>query len=297
MRLRYTDIENNLFSPGDIFWIRKEGKRSLITKKGDAFNYDLIKKLDEADHELFIEDEDYNFYKILFEFFTHYNQSLLMKEKLYYRDEIIALFREEFIENKRTQFELNLVVWTMFSTFSRDKTYELTTKDNEILKRHLNVTSSYVLCAFFLGYYDMKYLKELFQTTLLSLIDLGEGVQSLSLKEKLEYLRIQMSFTDETKDIVAQFSESDSMKKTMFLERYDGTGQRRMNYREMTDLQILLVALNQAYGFKVSELQMHTNLLRDIEIGDLSCEPKVLKMLQRVLYKKPKNILVGQIAG
>jgi hypothetical protein len=290
VKLKYQDIKNYLFSPGNIYWDRSEGRRSLISKKGDAINFSLIKKLEEADQLIFIEDSELKLHQEINELFLRYNQSLLMKDKINYRDQIIALLRYEFIENKKSQFELNLIAWNCFSNFTFDEMDSLSFQDTAILNRNLNVASSYVFCAFFIGYYDTDFLKNIFTTTLDGLMKLGENVSSLSLKEKLEYIRSIPSFGPEQSEIIEQMGESAVAVKTMFLERYDGSGMRKLNLREMNDLELLLVSLNQLYSYKFED-QILTNILRDIEIGDLRCEPKTLKMLQRVLYKKPKNML------
>ena len=292
MKLSLKDIQDSLFSPGNIYWDRSGGKRSLITKKGDAINYALINKLDEADHLIFIEDSEIKLHREMHDLFLQYNSALLMKDKINFREQIIALLREEFIEHKKSQDEFNLLAWKLFSLFTQDETDNLTFQDHALLHRHLSVASSYVFCAFFLGYYETKFLKNLFTNTLRDLMKLGDNVASLSLKERLEFLRIQNTFNDDTKELVAQMAESSTAASTMFLERYDGSGIRKLNFREMSDLEILLVSLNQFYGFKRDEEGL-TNILRDIEIGDLRCETKMLKMLQRVLYKKPKNILAA----
>ena len=295
MKLNFSDIQNSLFSPGNIYWDRSGGKRSLITKKGDAINYALIKKLEAADYLIFIEDSEIKLHREMHDLFLQYNQALLMKEKINFREQIIALIREEFIENKKSQNEFNLLAWKLFSLFTEDETENLTFQDNILLNRHLSVASSYVFCAFFLGYYETRFLKNLFTNTLRDLMKLGDNVALLSLKERLEFLRIQTSFNEETRELVEQMAESSSSTNTLFLERYDGSGMRKMNSREMNDLEILLVSLNQFYSFKFNEDDGLTNILRDIEIGDLRCETKTLKMLQRVLYKKPKNILAAII--
>jgi hypothetical protein len=294
VKLKFSDIKNNLFSPGNIYWDRSEGRRSLITKKGDAINFTLIKKLEDADQLIFIEDSEIQLHKEIDELFLQYNNSLLMKDKINYRDQIIALLRYEFIENKKSQFEFNLIAWNCFSSFTEQEMDDLTFQDSSILNRNLNVASSYVFCAFFLGYYDSGFLKNLFATTLSGLMKLGENVSSLSLKEKLEFIRSIPSFGPDHEEIMSQMADSALIQNTMFLERYDGSGMRKLNVREMNDLELLLVSLNQLYSYKMDDA-FQTNILRDIEIGDLRCETKTLKMLQRVLYKKPKVITATAI--
>jgi hypothetical protein len=295
VKLNYRDIKNNLFSPGNIYWERFERKRSCISKKGDAINHHLIKKLDEAGHMLVIEDSESKLQKEVSELLVQYNQSFFMKDKINYRDQMISLLRFEFIEKKKSQFELNLLAWSCFSNFTEEEIEALSYKDNILLTRHLNVASSYVLCAFFLGYYEINFLKNLFTSTMKDLFALGDNLLSFTLKEKLEFIRIQETFDSENEELVSQVAGGSSTPRTMFLERYDGSGVSKTSVREMSDLEIVLVALNQFYGFKSIDDLNYANILRDIEIGELKCEPRVLKMLQRVLYKKPKNILASMV--
>jgi hypothetical protein len=294
VRIHFNDIANELLSPGNIFWVRVSGVRSLISKKGEAMNLDLIKKLDGASQLLVIEDAELELHKKIQELYYKYSDEVLMKDKIASRDEIISTLREEFIENKKSQLELNMIAWKLFSNFEYEGRDNLGGFDHELLKRNLTVASSYTFCAFFMGYYETNYLKKLFTTTFENLMALGLRINSLTLKQRLEYLRLQETFNEEDFAELESIGSHELVLKTMMFERYDGSGVSKMNSREMTDLEIILVGLNRTYGFKNDELV--TNVLRDIEIGDLKCEGKILRMLQRVLYKKPK-INVVAVAG
>ena len=293
MRIHFSDIESDLLSPGNIFWIKNTGRPSLISKKGEPLNHTLIKKLDSAAQLIMMEDVELSLQAQMNEIYSRYCQEVLMRDKIQCREQIITLLREEFIENKKSQFELNILAWKLFSNFTEEDREVLAGFDSELLNRHLTVASSYVFCAFFLGYYESNYLKNLFTSTLKNLMDLGHSVHALTLKEKLEYFRMQESFNSEDFENIKQIGSAELLSKTMILERYDGSGMNHVNSREMSDLEIILVALNRTYGFKESETSI--NVLRDIEISDLKCEVKILRMLQRVLYKKPKAATVATI--
>lgn len=283
MQFNLNQIKDEILSPGNIFWKKSNGIDVLISKKGDVLNFDLIQKLYSASHTLFMEDGvDLDLHNSLFSLYVKYSEELFMRDKIKWRDQLIEYLRHEFIENQKSQVEFNHLAWKFFSSITNEEAAILVKKDSALFKRHLNVASSYTFCAFLLGYYEPGFLSNLFTTTLRNLMALGESIHVMGLKEKIEYLRLQDSFNAEDFKCVEEIATQDQMTKTMFFERYDGSGVRQINSREMSDLEIVMVALNRKYG--VDETS-HNNVLSDIVNGEVKCVERILKMLQRILYK------------
>lgn len=283
MQFNLNHIKDEILSPGNIFWKKSNGSDVLISKKGDVLNFDLIQKLYSAGHTLFMEDGvDLDLHNSMFSLYVKYSEELFMRDKIKWRDQLIEYLRHEFIQNQKSQVEFNHLAWKFFSSITNEEAVIYVKKDSALFKRHLNVASSYTFCAFLLGYYEPGFLSNLFTTTLRNLMTLGESIHVMGLKEKIEYLRLQDSFNSEDFKCVKEIASQDQIAKTMFFERYDGSGMRQINSREMSDLEIVMVALNRKYG--VDETS-HNNVLSDIVNGEVKCVERILKMLQRILYK------------
>lgn len=284
MKFNFAHIKDEILSPGNIFWKKNSGDDVLISKKGDVLNHQLIQKLFGADCNLFIVDGiDFDLHDVMFSLYVKYSEELFMRDKIKIRNELIETLRLEFVEKPKTQFEFNQLAWKFFSKFTNEDTQVFIEKDSALFKRHLNVASAYTFCAFLLGYYEPTFLSNLFTMTLKNLMALGDSIHVMSLKEKIEYLRMQDSFNTEDFKNSEEFGSDDQISKTMICERYDGSGMKHINGREMSDLEIILVALNRSYGFDEDE---HTNILNEIVSGNIKCVDRILKMLQRVLIKR-----------
>lgn len=283
MQFNLNHIKDEILSPGNIFWKKGNGSDVLISKKGDVLNFDLIQKLYSTGHTLFMEDAvDLDLHNSLFSLYVKYSEELFMRDKIKWRDQLIEHLRHEFIDNQKSQVEFNHLAWKFFSSITNEEAAIYVKKDSALFKRHLSVASSYTFCAFLLGYYETGFLSNLFTTTLRNLMALGESIHVMGLKEKIEYLRLQDSFNSEDFKCVEEIASQDQIAKTMFFERYDGSGMRQINSREMSDLEIVMVALNRKYG--VDETSQN-NVLIDIVNGEVKCVERILKMLQRILYK------------
>ena len=283
MNLNFKNIKYEILSPGNIFWKKSSGSTVLISKKGDVLNHDLIKKLESGEQTLLIEDGiDFHAHHEMIEVYVKYAEEFLMRDKIRWRAKLIELFRSEFITKDKSQFELNFLAWKFFSNITNEETKQYIERDAELFKRHLNVASSYAICAFLMGYYESSFLKNIFSSTLRNLMDLGSSVHVLTLKERIEYLRQQDSFLEEDVKELESIVSHEVMAKTVMFERYDGSGMRNINSREMSDLEIVMVALNRNYGFDSDEKM---NVLSEITKGDFKCEKRTLKVLQSVLHE------------
>lgn len=289
MKLIFDHIKDEILSPGDIFWKKNNGTEILISKKGDVLNSEIIQKFIKADCNLFLENSiDLSFHDLMHSIYIKYSEEILMRDKVLLRDEIVKNLRDEFIQRKKTQFELNHMAWRFFSKFSKEEAVTFIEKDKELFGRNLSIASSYTFCAFLLGYYETSFLSHLFNSCLNNLMDLGSSTQVLTLKEKMEYLRLQDSFNSEDYKCVEEIASPLLIKSTMLFERYDGSGMRQVNSREMNDLEIIFVAINRNFGF---EEEYNINIFSEIQNGKLVCVSRILKNLQRILYVEPLSVI------
>jgi hypothetical protein len=114
-------------------------------------------------------------------------------------------------------------------------------------------------------------------------MELGPNSHVYGLKEKLEYLRLQESFNKDDFDYMKTIATDEILKKTVFFEKYDGSGPRNLNSREMSDLEVMYVAFSERFSFTEIE---NSNIFEAISSGELNCHKRVLQMLQEVLKKK-----------
>lgn len=292
MKFDFDYFQHELLAPGNVFWIKKSG-RTLVSKKGEVLNHALLKKLYEAKQTLVLENEiHFHAQEELIALFEKYSSEVFMREKIKWREEFISKLKIHFVELEREQSELNYLAWKLFSTFNREDGLIFLERDSDLFKRNLNVVSAYTFCAFLLGYYDSSFLRKAFSSTLQNLMELGKSINVITLKEQLEYLRLQESFNEEDMEIVKKIASPDIIKKTVVFEKYNGSGFRNINSREMSDLEIMFVALNRFYGFT---LEVTVNVFKHIENGELDCEKKTLRTLQNVLFNRyqTENVVAG----
>ena len=289
MKFDFNHIKDEILSPGNIFWKKNNGTDVLISKKGDVLNHELIQKFIKADCILILEDSiDLSLHDSIFSLYVKYSEELLMRDKIKIREELIENLCVEFIRGKKSQFEFNLLAWKFFSQFNNSDAATFIKIDKELFSRNLSIASSYTFCAFLLGYYEPSFLSNLFTSTLKNLMALGNTTQVLTLKEKIEYLRMQESFNSEDFKCVEEIASPALIKSTMIFERYDGSGMRNINSREMNDLEIIFVAINRNFGFESEE---SANIFSEIDSGKLVCLSRTLKMLQRILYREPLTVI------
>lgn len=284
MKLILHQFEHEIFSSGNIFWNKNSGERILISKKGEILNLNLIKKFLTGNAELFIEDQiDLDAYESIYSLYQKLGNEISMKEKIILRNELIAKLKEEFIAKENTsQFELDYLGWKLFSNYKASEGITFFEHDHDLFKRHLSVASSYAFCAFFLGHYEVKFLNNLFSKTLLNLMNLGKDASLFTLKEKLEYLRLQESFNADDCADVRMIADDKILFETVFFERYDGSGPRKINSREMDDLEIILIAINQMYGPLSGEGK---NILKIIENDEFNCSLRIKKLLKKTIIE------------
>ena len=107
------------------------------------------------------------------------------------------------------------------------------------------------------------------------------------LEEKLEYLRLQESFSSEDFEYVKTIASDEVISKTVMFEKYDGSGPRQLNSGEMNDLETVFVAISKMFGF-IEESE--SNIFKAITKNEIYCRPRTLKMLQKILSKKDNSI-------
>lgn len=283
----FKDIEHEILSPGDIYWRQKSGSEVLISKKGDLLNWSLIKKLDSNQHELLIENKiDQHLLNEFVTYFSKYSEEMLMKNKIEWREKIIELINREFIEKNRSQFELNYIGFKLFSNLKREDVEKFIERDLNFFSRNFSVASAYTFCAFLMGYYNEKFLQEVYTQTLSLLMDVGAREHMNGLKNELEILRLKKEYNAQDILYLKNIFNEKILSGSVFLEKYDGSGVRTLNKNEMNDLDLAFMALNEHFSF-VNEKK--GNVFLDLNNRELSGEKRVVEMVRAELVRVSKK--------
>ncbi|MFA6236763.1 MAG: hypothetical protein WC635_05495 [Bacteriovorax sp.] len=281
MKLNLKDLKGFILSPGNIFWKQKSGKLILLSAKSDFLNFELVEKLFKAEYELFIENQiDLQIQADFEEYFKRHRSEMLVREKLQWRIKLLGMFAGKMSSEVFTQFDLNQLTWKTFSTVNQQKAKTFLDQDIELFNRGMSIATSYTLCAFMLGYYSDEFLSKLFTDTFLNCVDIDQATPLHSLKIQLETIRTQESWTDEDKAVLDNVFHLGMKKDFLIGERFDGSGIKNVNKREMTDLEILLVALNENYSFSENT---DRNIFYDIKNSSFKCDELVLSVLKKCL--------------
>lgn len=281
--LNLLDLKGLILSPGNIFWKQKSGNLVPISSKANFLNHALLIKLTKSNSELLIDSQmDLEIQNEFLNCFEHHKAELLVKNKLPWRHTLYSQFRNFSDNSDLTQFEVTQLLWRVFSRVDSAKAQELLDEDLELFKRALNIASSYTICAFMLGYYHDEFLSKLFTDAFLNLMDLNSSVPAHLLKDQLETIRSKSAWEATDFAVIKNVYQLDKKQSLLLGERLDGTGINSINQFEMTDLEKLLIALNDHYAFSDHSGK---NIFYEIQHSEFLCEPKVLNVLVKCLKK------------
>lgn len=280
--LNLSDLKGFVLSPGDIFWIKNSGTETLIAKKADYLNLALVEKLSSAGHTLQIDHQiDSSLVEKFKEAAEAFKDEWLFKEKLPWKKKMLMVLQEEHLSS----FELSQFAWMTWSKIEREEVKELIDFDIDLFKRSLNVASGYVYCALLLGYYHHDFLAKLFTNSLRELMTMEKIEWLDKMKAEMEIIRSRDILTPEDKEFVQKiFPKTFSWAG----ERYNGSGIHSYNKNEMSDLEIVMVALERHYSYRDDEKQ---NLFSAIKQGRFSCEARILAILRNGLVNEVEHPL------
>jgi hypothetical protein len=269
----FNTIEKFALSPGDIFWIKKSGEEVLVSKKGEVPNSLLCKKLLKNENILQMKGGiNVEVISRLEECFTNSKKEYLVQNKKNFRNEIITILYAEYINIERSQFEFDIMVWKIFSTFSSDDQAKFVEIDIELFKRSLRVTSSLVIGAFLIGYYDESFLEKLFSRSMNLLMKVVTSEAFSTDLQNLEMIRENIDFVcDISEEVKLLFdpkmlnSEISSWEKLLIVFN------RQYSFLENTDL------INIVYKLSKGQIEAHCNEVRTI-IRTLNLTNKTLEL-------------------
>jgi hypothetical protein len=167
LKLAFNQICNDLLSSGNIYWQRSSGAEVLISSKGDILNLEMVNKLEKLKQQMLIEDAiDFTVQEVLLSKFEAYETETDFKQKMKLRKEFNMHLTNYFLYSSKTQFEMNQLCWKLFSEIKTDVGASFLNRDRDYFKRSTSIASSMVLIAFLIGYYDPKFLRDLYSSTI-----------------------------------------------------------------------------------------------------------------------------------
>lgn len=277
MNFALEDIQSEVLCPFNIYWIKKDGSKVLINREGEFVNIDLISRLSFAEATLEAEmGESEDEINTLLDYFDQYESEKFLKDKMKFRALILQSFKKMFIDMNCSQVKVNYLVHRIFSS---DECHSYFKKDcdQEILSRNLSIASVYVLMAFYLGHYDMTFLRRNYSSTFIHLMELGKNSSQMAIKEKINYLRMQERLSEEdkqsAKDLVGDLD-------TVLFEKFSGEGLNQINIKEMSDLESVLVSLFEKINFDDS---MSENIFKKVVEGKVEFKERVQRFIKKEL--------------
>lgn len=289
MDFKISQFKNSLLAPGDISWHKKSGEDVLISRKAEMMNIQLIKKLEAAREKVLLENPiDLDLQRRFEAMFEKYNSELLIKDKLVWREKIIHALRVDFIEKHRSQLDFDFMTWNIFSKIPLENGQKYIERDEKLFKRNLTITATYTWVAFLIGYYDTTFLSNLFSHAMTDSMNMGLEENVMTLKDKLEYLRMIDYFDEKDFSEINELIPAESYKRLVLFERANGSGPLKLNIHELSDLELIIWSMHKEISFK-DDFEINSNTLSMIMSGQLKIDDTIEQIVTRSLTRIDPN--------
>lgn len=154
-------LKTMIYSPGDLYWLKKSGEELLITKKGEVGNFNLLNKIDKNGQNILIaEQEDDAYIKIGLNHFKAWHKADQLAQKDQIKLTIMQFLEQEFVEKNRSQIELDNFFWMVFSEMDIDIVSIYFDRSSDFFRRALSVSALAVFIAFVDGNHQLEFLKQ-----------------------------------------------------------------------------------------------------------------------------------------
>jgi hypothetical protein len=279
IELNFIELSDDLLSPGNIYWRQKSGVEIKISSKADVLNFEMLRKLSESNKVLLIEDSiEYSIHTQIKDIFNQYENEIHFKKKIQLRSEFNSLLYMHYYQTEKPQFELDQLCWKIFSEINRETGIAYLNRDRDFFKRAMNIATSYVICAFLIGYYDGKFLRKIYNSTILNLMLVGKNRLIGSLKEDLEILRKKSTMNESDKEFIGTLIDINNFEQSILFEKFDGSGPLTLKMYELSDLELVLCSLNYFYQVNYTP---HRNILAEIRTGSFGIENRLLNLIRK----------------
>lgn len=241
--LIYSEIENNIFSPGDIIWIKDNGNEVVVSKKTELINFSLIQKLKSKAQMLVIENEfDQIRFKESEEIINEFKSAIYYKDKKSAVLNFLSFINRNYVNGHHDNFELNLIFYKALSEVSLEKAIDLVNLDRDYFDRTISVCGAIVMMGMMFGYYDFGYLKKIYNENINGFYNLIKDKSIISAKENLEDFRLNMKK-------ISVSIEQNVDKNFILFEKLDGDGLHGFVENELNDFEITILKINEYFSY------------------------------------------------
>ncbi len=176
-----TELENSIFSPGDIFWVKKSGARIKILGSGDVIDHEYLKKFDGRANGLQANIiADISVVGDAMKLFLSLSHARTENERIERRMELMRWFKNIFWigSHRGSLLDLVKIGTEVFYKLDVDTSQRLTSASNFLFKRSALVAPMAVFICLGMGYLDFNFLRDLYH--LCFLFDFALDRQGLS---------------------------------------------------------------------------------------------------------------------
>lgn len=160
------------FLCGDIFWVKNSGKKILISSIGEFSNFDFIEKLLVKNEVIeFHPKIDSKLIEKIADIFENFKNAQFETERVEVRERFLNVL----IDNpSQSQLAFSCALFSQLYELSRDVEEIYLSKNIFLLSRLVSIASCLVIQAIIDGYLEYTFLKNLYNTVLLSDVFLAD---------------------------------------------------------------------------------------------------------------------------
>ena len=242
-------LKERVFSPVDLFWVKKNGKKVLLVGRGDFLDHTRLEKY--FSFSLVTEGslDHLNEIKSLFE-------NLKEVESDRERYVIAGDITKEFCAHLNEYSEEDLIILgeELFFDLPQDDISLFSKMKSDYMERASLCGMLSVLMALGFGYYGFNFLKDLYHSHFA--VTKIHGLSTLEIDQLENYrtsddLSLDKNIFEKTTTALSYRFESKAVKKIAYfmLERRDGRGPNKLNENELSDLEMIVSEVQRTVSF------------------------------------------------
>lgn len=224
-KVENSNLNSFKFLLGNLYWLKKSGKKILLSKEGTVLDMELTQKLITKGESLSVE---ISVQKIcaekVFEYLSLLENAKFENERVVARLEFVKIFNKDFtFSGEEVPNALNQISYACFTKLLNltSELEELFLSNNlEIFERNIKIASVCTFSAILLGYLKYEFLQSYFNTILLTDIHLAMAHYSASYRnlfdeeiDQSEEKSVQFLKEEKNKDFWAMLLKVRQFKK------------------------------------------------------------------------------------
>lgn len=277
------DINRLILSPANIYWKKKSGDPILVSTKYSIFNAEIIHKLMENNQELYIEESfDLEFIDTMTQLLNHFDFSYSIKTKANMKHIFLSKLKNKVIDQEISQLELNYICLQLFSGNPAELYKGYIEQNFDLFNRALTVASSTIMCSLYLGYYNISFLRNLFDLIIYeNMLIYEKNKNSGNIVEFLKQYQNMPELTTTYFRAANQINKSLNIENNIFFERPDGQGLLGLMIEDLPDSEALFCFFNNLFAANYNP--QDKNILCKINQNDIIINNKINKSIINML--------------